>query len=175
MIKITDRIVNKIPKREFNGERGEGIINWFGKHISTPENRLIIGVTALLSQPFFDLYNKDVDEKTRKVSCARTVGKIISGTLTGFAVRAGFIKLAKNYSELGNVGNKTVKKLFTPSNARLDMPYAYKQYQNAMGMLLAIGAMVFTNFLIDVPLTNIITNFLTKRIDKNGRGLNEKH
>lgn len=175
MIKITDRIVNKIPKREFNGERGEKIINWFGKHISTPENRLIIGITALLSQPFFDLYNKDVDEKTRKVSCARTVGKIIAGTLTGVTVRAGFIKLVKNNSELGDAGIKTIKKMFTPSNASKDMKYAYKQYQNAMGMLLAIVAMLFTNFLIDVPLTNIITNLLTKNIDKKEGGLNEKH
>ena len=166
MINIADKIIStiagKIPEHKFNGERSEKFLNWFGRNISTPENRLIIGVTALASQPFIDLYNKDVDEKTRVVSCARTIGKIVAGTITGVGVRAGFMKLTRNYSELGTVGTKTIKKLFTPPNAPEKMTYAYKQYQNAMGMLLAIGAMLFTNFAVDVPLTNFLTNRLTK-------------
>lgn len=162
MINISAKIASKIPKREFNGGRGERLINWFGRNVSTPENRLIIGVTALLSQPFIDLYNKDVDEETRVVSCARTIGKIVAGTLSGVAVRASFIHLVRNYSEMSKVGGKKIKKLFTPSKALPEMPYAYKQYQNAMGMFLAIGAMLVTNFAIDVPLTNFLTNNLTK-------------
>lgn len=176
MLNVTEKIVNKIPKHEFNGSRGEKFIKWFGRKISTPENRVIIGASALLSQPFIDLYNQDVDEKTRKYSAARAIGKTIAGTLTGFAVRAGFIKLTRNYSQLGEVGQKTFKKLFTPSNAKLDMPYAYRQYQNAMGMLLAIFGLIFSNFLIDVPLTNLITNAITRKIDKESTKevLNEK-
>lgn len=178
MINITEKIVSKIPKREFNGGRGEKLLNWFGENVSTPENRLIIGVTALASQPFIDLYNKDVDEDTRIVSCARTIGKTIAGTLTGVVVRAGFIHLTRNYSELGDVGGKTIKKLFTPPNAPDKMTYAYKQYRNAMGMLLAIVAMLFTNFAIDAPLTNFLTNRLTKQFQdkfkKHEEVLNEK-
>lgn len=172
MIKITDKIASIIPKHEFNGGRGEKLINWFGKNISTPQNRIIVGVTALMSQPFIDLYNKKVDEKTRKASCARTIGKNIAGMITGFSVRAGFIKLTQKYSELGDVGNKKMKKFFTPSNANPNMPYAYKQYQNAMGMLLAIVGLLFTGFLIDAPLTNVITNAITKKM---GGSDNEKH
>lgn len=163
MIKITDKIVNLIPEKKFNGGNGEKFIKWFGKHISTPENRVIIGVTALLSQPFIDYYNKDVDEKTRKVSCARTIAKIVAGTLTGFAVRASFIKLVRNYSQLGN--SSAVKKFFTPSNAKTDMPYAYRQYQNTMGMMFAIAGLIVTGFAIDAPLTNFLTNTLTKNIE----------
>lgn len=164
MINITDKIVGKIPKREFNGGLGEGIINWFGEHISTPENRVIIGATALLSQPFFDYYNKDVDEKTRKVSCARTIGKIIAGTLTGYTIRAGFVKLVKNYSELTENESGGLKKIFTPSIANKDMPFAYKQYRNAMGMLFAIAGLTIAGFVIDAPMTNAITNAITKRM-----------
>ena len=187
MTKITEMIVNKIPHREFAAnKRANKVIEWFGENITTPENRLILGVTALASQPFFDLYNKDVDEKTRVVSCARTIGKIIAGTLTGVAIRGGFIKLAKHNSLVGEVGTKKVieivrkgketiqkhiqitkgKKIFTPSDATADNTHAYKQYQNAMGTILAIVAMIFTNFIIDAPLTKLITNSLVKRFEK---------
>lgn len=171
-----NKIVGRIPKHEFNGGKGEKAINWFGKYISTPENRLLIGVSALMSQPFIDLFNKDVDEDTRIVSCARTIGKTIAGTITGFGVRAGCITLTKKFSVLGKAS--PIKKLFTPSNAPKEMTYAYKQYQNAMGMLLAIGAMLITNFAIDAPLTNFITNHLTDyfrgKSKLNKGGLNEK-
>lgn len=186
MTKITEMIVNKISPREFAaGKRANKVVEWFGENITTPENRLILGVTALASQPFFDLYNKDVDEKTRVISCARTIGKIVSGTLTGVAIRGGFIKLAKHNSLVGEVGTKKViqivrkgkeaiqkhilitkgKKLFTPSDALSDSTHAYKQYQNAMGTILAIVAMIFTNFIIDAPLTKLITNTLVKRFE----------
>lgn len=159
-VDLIGKIVQRCPKREFNGGRGEKAINFFDKFISVPENRLIIGVSALASQPWIDLYNKDVDEKTRKVSCARTIGKIISGTITGVLIRKGFIKLAQNYSK---VGAKGVKRLFTPSDAVSDSDHAYKQYQNAMGTLLAVVGLVFSNFLIDAPLTNLITNRILKK------------
>lgn len=161
MIRIAEKIVSKIPKREFNGEKAEKFISWFGRNISTPENRLIIGASALASQPFIDLFNNDVDEDTRIVSCARTIGKTVAGTATGFLVRAGFIHLTRKYSEVGEVGTNKIKKLFTPPNAPSKVTFAYKQYQNAMGMLLAIVAMLFTNFAIDAPLTNYLTNNLT--------------
>lgn len=162
MINIADKIVSIIPKREFNGGRGEKVVHWFGENISAPENRLIIGVSALMSQPFIDLYNKDVDEDTRIVSCARTIAKTVVGTAVGFSVRAGFVHLIKHYSALGNTGTKKIKKLFTPSVAPEKMTYAYRQYQNAMGMFLAVATMLVTNFAIDATFTNLLTNKLTK-------------
>lgn len=160
---VIGKIVNRCPKREFNGGRGEKIINYFDKFISVPQNRLLIGVSALASQPFIDLFNQKVDEKTRIVSCARTLGKIVSGTITGFTIRAGFVKLVKNYSVVNKLGVKNVKRFFTPSNAVVDTNHAYKQYQNAAGTLLAVAGIMVSNFLIDAPLTNFITNTLLKK------------
>jgi hypothetical protein len=167
-MKITDIIVNKIPTKKFNGERTQRVIEWFGKNISTPENRLIIGVSALASQPFIDLYNKDVDEKTRYISCARTIAKTVSGTIIGVAIRLGFTKLTQKYSELSDNAPKA-KKFFTPSNAPKKMTYAFRQYQNTMGMLLAVGGLLITNFAIDAPLTVYLTNILTKHFENHGK------
>lgn len=164
MIKVTERIVKILPIKKFNN--GEKIIKWFGKNISTPENRIIIGVSALMSQPFIDLYNKNVDEDTRKVSFARCIGKNIAGMLTGFTVRAGFIKLTQKFSSLDKTASKT-RRFFTPSKANPKMPFAYKQYQNAMGMSLAILGLVVTNFAIDAPLTNFLTNKINKKMKNN--------
>lgn len=165
---VTDKIVSRIPIKNFNGKRAEKVLNWFGKHISTPENRLIIGISALASQPFIDLHNKKVDEKTRIISCARTVAKIVSGTILGVGVRAGLIRLAKKCSSLNKTDSK-LKRLFTPSSPPKTMTYSYKQYQNAMGMLLAVGALLFTNFLIDAPLTALLTNTFTKKFENASR------
>lgn len=162
MIKITDKIASIIPAKKFDGERGERFIHWFGKHISTPQNRIIVGVTALMTQPFIDLYNKKVDEKTRQASCARTIGKNIAGMITGYGIRASFIKFVKSNSKLENT-DKKIKKLFTPSEANPNLKQAYKQYQNAMGTFFAIAGLVFSGFLIDVPLTNSITNAIMKK------------
>ena len=41
--------------------------------IAGPENRLILGISALASQPFIDYYNKNVDEKTRKYSVCKAI------------------------------------------------------------------------------------------------------
>ena len=158
-----------MPKKEFNGGRGEKVINWFGKYISAPENRLIIGVSALVSQPFIDYYNKKVDEETRRVSCARTIAKTIAGMITGYSVRAGFSKLVQKHSEFGAKNN-----FFTPSNASKSLKHAYKQYQNAMGMTLAIAGLIITNFAIDAPLTNFLTNYLTPKIKKPKEGKHDK-
>lgn len=175
---ISNGVVKRMNKKEFVNEKGTGkTIEWFNKNVSSPENRLILGATALASQPFFDLYNKKVDEKTRLVSTARTISKIIAGTLTGVLIRYGFIILTKRYSAVGKIGSKVkinvgragheetrdiiikkVHKFFTPSDAKSNLSHEYKQYQNAMGTALGIVTMMFTNFLIDAPLTKFLTN-----------------
>lgn len=164
-IDLIGKIVQRLPKREFNGGRGEKVINFFTKHVSVPESRVIIGVSMLACQPFIDLYNKDVDEKTRVISCAKTIAKNVVGIVTGFSIRAGFIKLAQNYSKVDKKV-KNAKKIFTPSIVKnipnVDKTHAYRQYQNTMGTLLAVAGMVFTNFLVDAPLTILLTNALMK-------------
>ena len=169
-------IFNKFSNRGFKNQNLDRTIQWIGRNISTPENRLIIGVSALASQPFIDLYNKDVDEKTRKISCARTIAKTVAGMVTGVTIRWGFIKVAQNFSHVGAIGSKIgekgkeititkLRKLFTPSEAKANN-YDYRHYQNTIGTGLAIVVLFFTNFLIDLPLTNYLTNILTKKMVK---------
>lgn len=62
------RVWNKVPSVTIANKKALKGIKWVGEHISSPENRLILGVSALMSQPFIDLSNKRVDEETRKTS-----------------------------------------------------------------------------------------------------------
>ena len=96
---VTSRVAEWIPAMTIAGEKANGAINWIGRNISTPQNRVILGASALMSQPFIDMHNRKVDEDTRKVSAARTVAKIIAGTLTGFFVRYGCIKAIDPFSQ----------------------------------------------------------------------------
>ena len=78
--------------------KAEKVISYIGKNINSPEQRLIQGATALVSQPVIDYYNKKADDETRAVSVARTIGKIVAGTLVGVAIRYASIAAAKQFS-----------------------------------------------------------------------------
>ena len=75
--------------------RAEKIVTGIGKYINSPEQRFIQGATALATQPFIDLNNRSADEDTRAVSVARTIGKIVAGTVVGVGVRYATIFIAK--------------------------------------------------------------------------------
>ena len=168
------RALSKIPDVVIEGEKTNKAISWIGEKLSSPHNRLILGATALMSQPFIDLNNKRVDEDTRKVSAARTVAKILAGTLTGFTVRYGCIKAIDAFSKLpeqilNDMKFKKWRTLFTPTSALNGVLEDLTQYKYAYGTFLSLGVMLFTNFLIDAPLTKCLTNlFLTKNIQANG-------
>lgn len=142
------KLYNAIPN--INPIKNNDTIEWiekFGRKCSSAEQRLILGATAIVMQPAIDAHNKNVDEKTRKVSVARTIGKVIAGTLTGFAIRKACIKAMD-------------LKMFKPSNFEKVTKDAYEQYKNAMGTIAALVVMMVTNFVIDAPLTKFITNLL---------------
>lgn len=182
------KIANKIPNKTFEeGQKSLNRIKWIGEKISTPENRLILGLTALMTQPFIDLRNKDVDKETRLVSFARTMAKILIGTATGVSIRRGWIEIVKATSHVGTKGQKIKykykrfgkekikeivikpwRKIFTPDKeeVKAENTHAYKQYQNSIGSLLAIFTMMCTNFLIDAPLTKALTNAINGQINK---------
>ena len=160
---VTGTVAGAIPTVTINGERANKIITWIGKNISSPENRLILGVTALMSQPFIDLHNRKVDEETRKVSAARTVAKIIAGTLTGVLVRKGCIKAIDAFSKLPSQLSSTTKyprlrTLFTPDSAIAGVMTDLTHYKNALGTIISLFVMTITNFAIDAPLTKFLTN-----------------
>ena len=180
---ITDTIVSAIPKTTISGNKTQKRIDWVGEKFSSPENRLILGVSALMTQPFIDAQNKKVDEETRKVSVARTVAKIIAGTLTGYYVRAGCIKLIDEMTKLpsevknpNSFGGK-LRMLFTPDDAKTGALKSLKKYKNALGTTISLVVMLFTNFLIDAPLTKYLTNLFTDKFikpkDQKGGTVNE--
>ena len=139
------------------GESADKFYKFAGENISSAETRLIMGATALLSQPFIDFHNHKQDEKTRVVSVCRTVAKIIAGTLTGYFIRKGSIKLIKACSKMPAPNLSKWETFLTPKNIDIK-PEALAQYQNAMGTFTALLAMVYTNFAIDAPLTKYLTN-----------------
>lgn len=167
---VKQTFYNCIPNKVLEKDTYVNAVNWIGKEISSPENRLILGVTALMSQPFIDANNKAVDEQTRKVSVCRTIAKIIAGTFTGVLIRYGCIKSIKAFSKLPTSLDKnnmpvklnSLNTFFSPKNAQSDVTDAYKQYQNAFGTIASLVVMTFTNFLLDVPITKYLTNKFIK-------------
>lgn len=162
------RVVNAVPKMTVNSTKANKFISWVGETLTSPHNRFILGATALMTQPFIDLNNKKVDEETRKVSAARTVAKIIAGTLTGVLIRGGCIKAINAFTKMPHeitdgMKFKKLRQLFTPSPGIVEN---LKQYKDSLGTILSVGIMVFTNFLIDAPLTKFLTNKFIARIKK---------
>lgn len=49
--RIVSYVVSKAPQMTISGERANKAVAWVGKHISSPENRFILGATVLMSQP----------------------------------------------------------------------------------------------------------------------------
>jgi len=155
---------------ELKSEKTRNAIDWLGKHISTPENRFILGASALLSQPFIDLSNKKIDEDTRKTSAARTIAKIIVGTTTGVIIRHSCIKLIEQMCKTSSKNGKPLSKFsqfLVPKNIDSSMleSHNFKQYKNVIGSIVALVVMLFTNFLVDMPLTKWLTNRLITKLE----------
>lgn len=135
-------------------------------------NRGILGATALLTQPTIDYYNHRVDDETRIVSRNRTIAKIIAGTLVGmFVVRGPVHKIVEKMTN--PVGTGKYSKALLPKDyiTEISKNKNYlKNYRTTVAMILALGAMCITNFVLDAPLTIILTNIFN---EKSGVGKNE--
>ncbi len=156
-----------------SGTNAKKLINWVGERVNSPEQRLVLGATALATQPFIDLNNKNVDEKTRSISVARTLAKIIAGTLVGVAVRHAAIKgigactryefLDKTAKMFKGIKPKTKYDFLTPNSSSIEVEPVeqfvkkYDKYVKAVGTFAATVVMIFTNFAIDAPLTRFLT------------------
>ncbi|MCQ2957470.1 MAG: hypothetical protein MJ180_01050 [Candidatus Gastranaerophilales bacterium] len=140
------------------GDKPMNFLTKCATKIAGPENRLILGVSALASQPFIDYYNKNVDEKTRKYSVCKTIAKIVVGTTVGVIVRSLAIKYSANLLKSVDISK-------TLPNA-LKNPESRKILQYTIGDILGIAVCLFSNFIIDAPLTKLGTNFLAKKYIK---------
>ena len=143
----------------------------FDETISKPaENRLIMGATALITQPVIDYNNHKVDEETRRVSRNRTIAKILAGTTVGMVVRGSCYNIVKKMTDIRGKGkystcllpkDKTYLQEFLRDGKLL------KYYRSALSTAVAILAMCFTNFAIDAPLTVYLTNKFNAKTDPN--------
>jgi len=140
------------------GDKPMSFLTKCATKIAGPENRLILGVSALASQPFIDYYNKNVDEKTRKYSVCKTISKIVVGTTVGVIVRSLAIKYSANLLKSVDISNILPNALKNPESRKI--------LQYTIGDILGIGVCLITNFLIDAPLTRLGTNFLSKKYIK---------
>lgn len=166
---MLDKFPCKNGQVTVKSEKAVNFVTWVGEKISSPENRLIMGITALFLQPLFDIFNKDVDEKTRKVSVCRTLAKIIAGTTTGVIIRRLCIKMMDAFTQ--NNISKDIKK-FKWKTCFLPMIKDIKgeqftQYKNSLGSIVSLPIFCVTNFLIDAPLTKDLTNLFVKGVEKN--------
>lgn len=137
------------------------MLNNFGNIINRPDvNRGIMGVTALLTQPFIDKHNPDVDKETAETSMCRTTGKIIAGTTVGCIVRAGVYYLINACTSLDANAPKWKKRLMPSERMQRAISHHnidwFKSYKNVLATSLGLAAMLVTNVAFDVPLTSLI-------------------
>ena len=166
--KLKQKILNTFSERNIKDD--EQRIDKFTKindKITRPaENRIILGSTAIVLQPIIDSCNKRVDDETRRVSRNRTIAKIIAGTAVGILVRGSCYKLVKNMTNME--GTKKLSQALIPKMEKfktmvLESSDSLDNYRNALSTSFAIGVMLFTNFLLDAPLTTLLTNHLNAK------------
>ena len=161
--KILDKLPSHTTKESTDSRKNwDKASHWVGDPMW---NRGIMGVSALMTQPAIDYYNHRVDDETRTVSRNRTIAKIVAGTLVGmFAVRGPVYKLVE---KMTNVSGKTnfSKKLLPKKYFELlkENESALKNYRSSVAMAFALMAMCVTNFVLDAPLTVILTNYLNRK------------
>ncbi len=170
--KIEQKIVDHIPEKTFNDT--ENKINKYDKYgsfIARPDiNRLIMGVTALATQPAIDYYNHRVDEETRTVSRNRTLAKIIACTSVGILVRGSCFQAVSKMTDVNGI--KRFSKLLLPKdyiNTFKANPEKLANYKNALSTIMALGIMTITNFVADAPLTLYFTNRFNEKSAKKAK------
>ena len=158
---VTQKVLDCLPKVTIKEtKRGVERSKVIDDRISKPaENRLIMGATAMLTQPAIDYYNHRVDEDTRRVARNRTIAKIIAGTCVGILVRGSAYKAVVKMTDVK--GCSKFSKSLLPKKHMSEIAQNekfLKNYRNALSSSLAILAMCVTNFVLDAPLTVFLTN-----------------
>ena len=159
--RVKQSIFDTLPNSDLNFNKNTfEKLSSIDKRISRPaENRAIMGITALATQPLIDTYNHKVDKETRTISRNRTIAKILSGTIVGIAVRGSSYNIVKNMTQIE--GDKKYSKSLIPKeklNHYKKYPKKLENYRSALATAIAILAMCITNFAIDAPLTVYLTN-----------------
>lgn len=164
--KLKQKVIDLLPEKTFE-DSAKNVQNWqkWNNNASHPAiNRLIMGATALTTQPAIDYYNHKVDKETREISRNRTIAKILVGTGVGIAVRGACYELVDKMTNIKGKGRFS-KSLLSKKFIRdllLERDFM-GNYRNALATSLAILVMCVTNFVIDAPLTVWLTNRFNKK------------
>lgn len=140
-------------------EIGDGLTRAFSninEKFGTPQQRMVIGGSALFLQPMIDLNNKNVDDKTKQTAATRSFSRAIIGTLSGIAVRCSCIEIGKQITKEGGAFYIDALKKANPSEIR--------NYSRTIGNILALGTLLVTNFLVDVPLINKMSGYINEKV-----------
>lgn len=158
-----DNFFEKLPNKQV---KNVAKYNKIGHALASPHwNRLALGVAAISTQPAFDYFNPKVDKDTAAASALRTIAKISVCTSVGFCVRGLAYKAANKYA---NASPSEGSVIFTPEeilkekNIRLRNE-KIKLHKNALSTVIALSVMLFTNFLLDAPLTTMLANKLINK------------
>lgn len=168
--KMRQKLLDCIPEKTLE-DNARNVTKWkkYNDSISNPAtNRLIMGVTALATQPAIDYHNHKVDKETREISAIRTISKIIAGATVGIAVRYGCYKLTNKMTNIKGTGKNSKALLPTKYlDELLKNEDFLAKHKNAISTGMAILAMCITNFVLDAPLTVFLTNYFNdKRKEK---------
>ncbi len=165
--RVGQKILDMSPTHTSKDDRGS-IEKWdkTTSWVSHPMwNRGIMGATAILTQPTIDYYNHRVDDETRTISRNRTIAKIIAGTLVGmFVVRGPVYKAVEKMTNI--TGKNKYSKLLLPKafiQRLLKNGRELTNYRATLAMLMALIAMSITNFVLDAPLTIMLTNIFNEK------------
>lgn len=142
-------------------------------NINSWQQRAALGLAAVTMQPLIDMCNKDVDEQTRRVSANRSFAKGLVGTATGIVVRGGCMKLVEQGLKKEKWADKLAaltaadktKEAIEKSKDFIKNQGGAKKYAGVIGTFVALGVMMFTNFAVDAPVTNWLTNKMNKKYE----------
>ncbi len=124
------------------------------------QNRAIYGASALISQPFFDYKNPNVDKTTQKYSLVKTLIKIGVGTSVGIASRSVFQKIGENLYKKG--------KFKFPKIAKFDNKKACRCVGNTFAIIGAITAMLSVDIIVSNKLMSYFNKKSIQKGEKNG-------
>ncbi len=161
-----DKFFESLPNKNIkNPEK----FNKIGHMLASPHwNRLALGIAAISTQPAFDYFNPRVDKDTAVTSALRTTAKIGVCTTVGFCVRGLSYKIAEQFIH----GSKkegsillTPKEILKEKNP-IKKSNMLKLHRNTFSTVLALIAMIFTNFYLDAPYTTKGANYLISKYYK---------
>jgi len=158
-----DKFFKNLPNKEI---KDVAKFNKLGQALASPHwNRVALGVAAMTFQPCIDYFNPKVDRDTAESSALRTVAKITVCTSVGFIIRGLSYKLVNKFANGSAKEGSTLltpKEILEESN-KLIRDNKVKLHKNTLSTLVALAVMVFTNFLIDAPLTTFFANKLISK------------